>query len=75
MSASRRWRNHLCVLHRRLEAGETLRPDQLYFIIAPTFETAAPAHDWLNDAVAIGKMVSINRRDDRQIAYDIFAVR
>jgi hypothetical protein len=27
---------------RRLTAGETLGPDQLHFVIAPTFETAAP---------------------------------
>jgi Protein of unknown function (DUF3237) len=60
---------------RRLEAGETLGPDQLYFVIAPTFETAATTHGWLNDIVAVGKIVSLNRKDDRHVTYDIFAVR
>jgi hypothetical protein len=59
----------------RLEGGETLGPDQLYFIIAPTFETAAVAHAWLNDTVAVGKIVSVNRKNDRHVTYDIFAVR
>jgi hypothetical protein len=59
----------------RLEAGETLGPDRFYFVIAPTFETAAPAYAWLNDIVAVGKIVSINRSTDRHVTYDIFAVR
>jgi Protein of unknown function (DUF3237) len=60
---------------RRLEAGETLGPDQLYFVIAPTFETAAPTYGWLNEIVAVGKIVSLNRTHDRHVTYDIFAVR
>jgi len=59
----------------RLEAGETLGPDQFHFLIAPTFETAAPAHAWLNDIVAIGKIVSLNRAANRHVTYDIFAAR
>ena len=62
-------------LVQRLEAGETLGPDRFYFVIAPTFETAAPAYAWLNDIVAVGKIVSINRSTDRHVTYDIFAVR
>ncbi len=58
----------------RLAAGETLGPDALYFMIAPTFETAAPAYAWLNDLLCIGKAVSINRSNDRHVTYDIFAV-
>lgn len=60
---------------RRLAAGETLGPDQFYFVIAPTFETAAPAYGWLNDIVAVGKIVSLNRTASRHVTYDIFAVR
>jgi hypothetical protein len=60
---------------KRLEAGKTLGPDQFYFVIAPTFETAAPAYAWLNDIVAVGKIVSINRSTDRHVTYDIFAVK
>lgn len=59
----------------RLAAGETLGPDQFYFVIAPTFETAVPAYAWLNDIVAVGKPISLNRSDDRHVTYDIFAVR
>jgi len=60
---------------RRLEAGETLGPDQFYFVIAPTFETAAPTYGWLNDIVAVGKIVSLNRAANRHVTYDIFAAR
>ncbi|MBX6323750.1 MAG: DUF3237 domain-containing protein [Rhodospirillaceae bacterium] len=57
----------------RLQAGDTLGPDQLYFVIAPMFETSAPAYTWLNDIVAVGKIVSLNRTTDPQVTYDIFA--
>jgi len=66
---------------KRLEAGETLGPDQLYFVIAPTFETAAPgprvkpADGWFNDIVAVGKIVSFNRAANRHVTCDVFAVR
>lgn len=60
---------------KRLEAGETLGPDQLYFVIAPTFETSAPAYGWLNEIVAVGKIVSLNRTANRHVTYDIFALR
>jgi len=59
----------------RLAAGETLGPDQIHFVIAPTFETAAPNYVWLNDIVAVGKLISVNRADDRHVTYDIFAVK
>jgi hypothetical protein len=60
---------------RRLQAGETLGPDQLYFVISPTFETSSPTYGWLNDILAVGKIVSLNRSDNRHVTYDIFAVR
>lgn len=59
----------------RLEAGETLGPDQMYFITSPTFETTSQTYGWLNNIVAVGKLVSINRGDSRHVTYDIFAVR
>jgi len=52
-----------------------LGPDELYFVIAPTFETDAPVYSWLNDIVAVGKVVSLNRTHDRHVTYDIFAIR
>lgn len=59
---------------KRLEAGETLGPDQLHFMIAPTFETASESYAWLNGLVTVGKLVSLNRSHDRHVTYDIFAV-
>jgi hypothetical protein len=59
----------------RLAASETLGPDQFFVVIAPTFETAAPTYAWLNDVLAIGKLVSINRSNDRHVTFDIFAVK
>src|SRR5262249_27930893 len=59
----------------RLEPGETLGPAQLNFLIPPPFKTAAPAYAWLNDVVAIGKIVSLNRSANRHVTYDIFAAR
>ena len=59
----------------RYLAGETIGPDQHYFVIAPTFETASKTHGWLNDIVAIGKMVSSKEGEDGHVRYDIFAVK
>jgi hypothetical protein len=58
----------------RLAAGETLGPDQIYFLTTPTFETDAPAYAWLNQIVAVGKLVSLNRGKNRHVTYDIFKV-
>jgi hypothetical protein len=55
----------------RLAAGVTVGPDQFYIVIAPTFETAAPIYAWLNDILAVGKLVSINRSHDRHVTFDI----
>lgn len=60
---------------KRLDAGETLGPDQLHFMIAPTFETTSEKYAWLNGLVTVGKLVSLNRSHDRHVTYDIFAVR
>ncbi|MFN6978437.1 MAG: DUF3237 domain-containing protein [Gemmobacter sp.] len=38
----------------RLAAGERVDPSEMYFRIAPRFETAAPAHAWLNRILAVG---------------------
>jgi hypothetical protein len=39
---------------RRLLAGEVVQPSQVYFVTTPTFETAAPALQWLTRSVFIG---------------------
>jgi hypothetical protein len=38
----------------RIDKGETVEPESYYFRIAPLFETAAPAYDWLNRVLAVG---------------------
>jgi hypothetical protein len=38
----------------RLDKGEAIEPASYYFRTTPTFETAAPAYDWLNRVLAIG---------------------
>ena len=56
-------------------AGDVLGPDDCYFTITPTFETASKTYGWLNDIVAIGKMVSCKGGEDSHVRYEIFAVR
>src|SRR4030095_1760254 len=55
----------------RLAAGETLGPDQIYFLTTPAFETDAPAYAWLNQIVEVGKLVSLKRGKDRHVTYAI----
>ena len=55
----------------RLLAGEPVDPGAYYFRCTPTFETAAPAHQWLTRTVFIG---SGARHPDR-VEIDVFAVR
>jgi len=38
----------------RLARGEAVDPQEMYFRIAPCFETAAPAYLWLNRLLAVG---------------------
>jgi len=40
---------------RRLIAGEPVDPAAYYFRCTPSFETAAPAHQWLTRTVMVGK--------------------
>lgn len=62
-------------LAEKYKAGEILGPDELYFVIAPTFETSSKTYGWLNDIVAIGKMVSSKEGENGHVTYDIFAVK
>jgi hypothetical protein len=57
----------------RAENGEVLHAQDLYFMIAPTMQTAAKKYDWLNGVQCIGKMVSY--KSDAFVKYDIFLVR
>ena len=60
---------------RRLDAGEAVGPDSVYFITSPTFETVSQKYGWLNDIVAVGKIVSCTGGEDSHVRYDIFALR
>ncbi len=59
----------------RLKAGNPLGPEDAYFIIAPTFETSSDTYGWLNNIVAVGKMVSMKAGMDSHVTYEIFAVK
>lgn len=51
--------------------GEEVDPARYYFRTAPTFETAAPALDWLNRTVAVCSAVRTRER----VIIDFYAVR
>lgn len=38
----------------RLNHGEPVRPDEIYFRTVPRFETAAPAYQWLTRSLFVG---------------------
>jgi hypothetical protein len=57
----------------RANKGEVLTSQDLYFVIAPTFQTAAKRYEWLNGVQCIGKIVSY--KNDAYVKYDIFVVR
>ena len=46
-----------------LAAGEEIGPIDAYFVISPTFETTSKKYGWLDDIVAVGKMVSAKGGD------------
>ena len=57
----------------RASKGEVLTSKDIYFVIAPTMQTAAKKYDWLNGVQCIGKMVSY--KSDSYVKYDIFVAR
>ena len=61
--------------NKRLAAGEEIGPIDAYFVISPTFETTSKKYGWLNDIVAVGKMVSAKGGDGGHVTYDIFVVK
>ena len=58
-----------------MSTGETLTPQDMYFIITPVFQTAHPAYAWLNHLQAVGKMVELKGGTDGHLCYEVFAVR
>ena len=58
----------------RMAAGGTLRAAEMYFVTAPTFQTADPRYAWLNQVQAIGKAVALKGGEGGYVRYDVFAV-
>lgn len=56
-------------LRQRIEAGE-LREEDIYFRIAPRFETGAAPYAWLNGILAVG----VGHLTAQGVAYDVFEV-
>jgi len=59
----------------RMVAGGTLRAAEMYFVTAPTFQTADPRYAWLNQVQAIGKAVALKGGEGGYVRYEVFAVR
>ncbi len=58
-------------LARRIERGDRILGEQMYFRSTPYFETAAPDYLWLNDIVCVGSMREFG---GGHAIYDIFEV-
>ena len=54
----------------RLARGEVVDPAEYYLRTTPTFETAAPAHAWLNQIVAVAQ----GGRRPAGVEYDVFEI-
>lgn len=54
----------------RIARGEAVGRAEYYLRIAPFFETASPAHAWLNRIVAVG----IGERRPGGVSYDVFEI-
>lgn len=55
----------------RLASGDTVDPSEYYFRVAIQYETSAPAHVWLNRAVAVASAIRLAD----EVIYDAFVVR
>jgi hypothetical protein len=59
----------------RMASGEILGAHEMYFIIAPTFQTADSRYAWLGQVQAIGKAVALKGGDGGYVRYEVFAVK
>ncbi len=55
----------------KLNAGEPVDPELVYFRTTPTFETSAPQHQWLMDSIFLGS----GERRASQVVVTFWAVR
>jgi hypothetical protein len=56
-------------------ASKAASSNDTYFMISPTFETTSKKYSWLNNVVAVGKIVSSKGGADGHVTYDIYVVR
>ena len=54
----------------RLLRGEAVPPERVYFRTAPSFETASPAHAWLQRSLFVG----LGERQPATVVVRVFAV-
>ena len=59
----------------RMAKGAVLTSADMYFIIAPTFQSAHEKYAWLNDIQAIGKVAAVKGGEDGFVTYDLFVAR
>jgi len=57
----------------RFRNREALKAGDCYLISAPTFQTKSEKYSWLNDVVAIGKMVEYQL--EGHLIYDLFVIK
>ena len=57
------------------QSGEVVKPEDLYFVVAPTMRTSSEKYAWLNHVQCIGKMVELKSGDGAYVKYDIFIAR
>jgi hypothetical protein len=54
----------------RLLRGEAVPPERVYFRTAPSFETASPAHAWLQRSLFVG----LGERQPAAVILRVFAI-
>jgi hypothetical protein len=59
----------------RMASGETLGAGEMYFIIAPVFQTAHAEYVWLTRVQAIGKVVALKGGEGGFVKYEVFAIQ
>jgi uncharacterized protein DUF3237 len=59
----------------RFTKGDLLTSKDVYFITAPTMQTASEKYAWLNHVQCVGKMVEVKAGQGSFVKYDIFVVR
>jgi Protein of unknown function (DUF3237) len=59
----------------RMAQGETLRAAEMYFVTAPSFQTAHASYAWLNHIQAVGKAVALKGGEGGYVRYEVFSLK